>query len=65
MDIFSLGCFPVEEMKKIIIIICVKNEKKKKGMKKKNKKQNGLGTEMGYCPNSVTIQWKLYRDIAL
>ena len=30
--------------------------------KKKTKRRKGAKTDLGYCPNWVTIQWKLYRD---
>ena len=28
------------------------------------RKKNEAETDLGYCPNWVTIQWKLYRDTA-
>ena len=46
MDIYFFGCFPVEEMKKKM---CVKKKKKK----------GAAETDLGYCPNCVTIQWKI------
>ena len=43
------GCFLVEEMKKYIYNnVCEKRKKKK-----------GAEIDLGYCPNCVTIQWKI------
>ena len=42
----------------------IRNEEKN-NMCEKREKKNDAETELGYCLNRVTIQWKLYRDIAI
>ena len=44
--------------------MCEKKMNEKKNEKKKLCSKGAAETELGYCPNCVTIQWKLYRDIA-
>ena len=34
-------------------------------MYEKRKKKSAAETNLGYCPNCVTIQWKLYPDIGV
>ena len=39
--------------------------KEKKMCVKNDEKKNDLGTDLGYCPNYVTYNGKLYRDIVV
>ena len=48
-----------------IYIFWVFSSSRNEGKKICVKKKNSLGTDLGYCPNCVTIQWKLYHDIAI